>query len=132
MKTASLSLAVLVLALGCSNDRPITKPPTGGAGNLTLALATPRTDDAALFFELHGPGITALTPTNSAVHLFADSSGTSLRGAVFGVLTNGALITFHVPDTTLRSSYTAAILDVASDSNALRSDLTGYALRIAP
>jgi len=122
-----LALAVL----GCTRDRPI-EPPSQQAGSFSLTLATPNTDDAALFFELRGPGITAIHATNAAAHLFADSAGTTIRGAIVGPLSVGALATFDVPDTTRVGDYTALVLDVAGPDNTLRASLTGYALRIGP
>src|SRR4051812_11714382 len=131
-----LVVAVAALAqFGCSNDKPVKPvepPPTHGAGSFRVTLTSPNTNDAALFFELHGPGITALRPSNPATQLFADSGGTSIRGAIFGPLTVGALLIFDVPDTTKPGDYSASVLDAAGPDNSLRSSLTGYSLRVAP
>jgi len=121
---------LLALVLGCTRDRPI-EPPSKHAGSFALTLATPNTDDAALFFELRGPGITAIHATNAAAQLFADSTGTTIRGAIVGPLPVGALVRFDVPDTTKLTDYTASVLDVAGPDNTLRESLTGYALRVA-
>ena len=133
MKRVRLAAALLLIALGCSNDRPVAPlvPGASGAGHLTLTFTTPNTDDAALLFELRGPGIKAIRTSNPATQLFADSSGTTIRGAIFGSLTVGALATFEVPDTTTLGDYTASVLDVAGPDNSLRS-ITGYSLRVAP
>lgn len=133
-KTLAFVVAVVAQS-GCMNDKPIEpplEPPPTHAGSFLLTLTTPNTDDAALFFELHGPGITAIRPSNVATRLFADASGTSIRGAIFGPLTVGALVTFDVPDTTKLGDYTATVLDVAGPDNSLRSSSTGYSLRVAP
>ena len=129
MPNRRLYVLLALAGLGCTRDRPI-EPPSQHAGSFSLTLATPNTDDAALFFELRGPGITAIHATNAAAHLFADSTGTTIRGAIIGPVRVGALVRFDVPDTTKLAGYTALLLDVAGPDNALRESLTGYALRV--
>jgi len=130
MPNRRLYVLLALAVLGCTRDRPI-EPPSKHAGSFSLTLATPNTDDAALFFELRGPGITAIHATNSAAHLFADSAGTTIRAAIIGPFSPGGLATFDVPDTTRLGDYTASVLDVAGPDNTLRASLTGYALRVA-
>ena len=131
MPSGRLYVLLALAVLGCTRDKPI-EPPSKHAGSFSLTLATPNTDDAALFFELRGPGITAIHATNAAAQLFADSTGTTIRGAIVGPLPVGALVRFDVPDTTKLADYTALVLDVAGPDNTLRASLTGYALRIEP
>lgn len=129
MPNRRLCVVLALAVFGCTRERPI-EPPSKHAGSFSLTLATPNTDDAALFFELRGPGITAIHATNAAAHLFADSTGTTIRGAILGPLPVGALVRFDVPDTTKLADYTASVLDVAGPDNTLRESLTGYALRV--
>jgi hypothetical protein len=128
MPNRRLYVLLALAVLGCTRDKPI-EPPSKHAGSFSLTLATPNTDDAALFFELRGPGITAIHAMNTAAHLFADSAGTTIRGAIIGPPV-GTLVRFDVPDTTKLADYTASVLDVAGPDNNLRASLTGYALRI--
>jgi hypothetical protein len=127
------SLVIALVLLGCTKDKPIEpiESPSRNAGSFLLTLTTPNTDDAALLFELRGPGISAIHTLNPSVQLFADSSGTTIRGALFGPLTVGALVSFDVPDTTKLADYLASVLDVVGPGNGLRSSLTGYSLRVA-
>lgn len=126
----TLAFAAVALALlGCT-DKPI-EPPRAQPGSFLLTLATPHTDDGALFFELRGPDIMKVRSAKSTLQLFADSSGTTIRGAMFGPLAVGAVVRFDVPDTTRLAEYAAVVLDVAAADNSLRASLTGYSLHVA-
>jgi hypothetical protein len=130
MPKLRLAVALALVLFACTRDKPIEPPNQGGSFSLTFS--TPNTDDGALFFELHGPGITAIQAADTGVQLFADSNGTTIRGAMVGQLHIGAVATFDVPDTTRRADYTASVLDVAGTDNNLRVSLNGYALRVEP
>jgi hypothetical protein len=98
---------------------------------VTVNFVTPRTDDGAILFELKGPSLHGITPANTSLQVYIDSSSSTIRVATFGTLNSGAVVTFTIADTTTLSSYSATLVDVANRQNQLRAPLTGYELRLA-
>jgi hypothetical protein len=123
-------VAALSLGAACSND------PTSGAprpGTLTLRLTTPHADDGAMLFKVSGPPIDSATAVNPSLRLFTRRvDGSTIVGAVVGVVANGAVVTLQVPDVGAAAGYTARVLEVADRQNAVRASLTDYTLRVAP
>jgi len=123
-------VAALSVGAACSYE------PTGGApraGTLRLRLTTPHADDGAMLFDVNGPPIDSAMAVNSSLRLFTRrAGGSTVVGAVVGVLANGAVVTLQVPDVGAAAGYTARVLEVADRQNALRASLAGYALTVAP
>jgi hypothetical protein len=51
---------------------------------------------------------------------------------VAGVVTNGDVVTLHVPNVAAAADYTARVVEVADRRHAVRGSLTGYALTAGP
>ncbi|MGH7539136.1 MAG: hypothetical protein ACREMF_10910 [Gemmatimonadales bacterium] len=123
-------VAALSLGAACSDDSIAGAP---RPGTLILRLTTPHVDDGAMTFQLSGPPIDSATAVNASLRLFTRRvDGSTVVGAVVGVLGNGAVVTLHVPDVRGADGYAANVLEVADRQNALRASLTGYALAVTP
>lgn len=127
-----LQRSVLLLAgaalLGTCGDSP-TAPTPPEPGTLVATLQGVRTGDAALIIRVRGPGaIGTVTSASAGYVLHARVAGDSARAAVFGQLANGALFRLSVPDLHRIAEYHAAVVEVSDATNALRSDVAGYAL----
>mgnify|MGYP003575896336 CR=1 FL=1 len=123
-------LAVLAVA-ACTDDSGVGMPPH--PGTLTARLITPHDDDGAFTFELTGPTVESPTAADGSLRLFVRRvDASTVRGAVIGTLTDGAVVTLHIPDVGAAADYSARVLEVADRGNALRSSLAGYALVLEP
>jgi acetyltransferase-like isoleucine patch superfamily enzyme len=85
-----------------------------------------------MLFDVSGPPIDSVTASNASLQLFTRRAGSTIGGAVVGVVANGALVTLHVPDVRTAAGYTARVLEVADRQDALRASLAGYALTVVP
>ena len=122
-------VAALSVGTACADD------PLGGsarAGTVSLRLTTPHADDGAMLFDVSGPPIDSVTASNASLQLFTRRAGSTIGGAVVGIVANGALVTLHVPDVRAAAGYTARVLEVADRQDALRASLAGYALTVVP
>lgn len=123
-------VAALLAGAACSDD------PTSGTpepGTLTLRLTTPHADDGAMLFEVSGPAIDSALAIDPSLRLFTRrAGGSTVVGAVVGVVANGPVVILRVPDVGAAAGYTARVLEVADRQDALRASLAGYALRVAP
>jgi hypothetical protein len=126
-------LAAVVVAAGCTDRNRgggVTDPPAPGV--LAATLSTPNTDDRALIVELSGPGITAVQAAAGSGHtVHSRASGSTVRAALFGDLTDGAVLRFSVPDVSRANAYTARVVEASGADNSLREDVTGYRLQLA-
>lgn len=123
--------AVLTVALtGCGGDATGPREPT--PGTLTVSLTRPSgVTTGAVIMTLNGPGaITQVAGAAGGYRVYSRPVTGGVRVAVFGTLTPGALVRFHVPDTGDADEYTAAVLEVAGTDNELEP-ATGYGLAIA-
>jgi len=128
-----IAIASLAAVLVASCDSP-SAPAPPEPGTLEVRFTTPHADDRAVLLRVRLPAGTVVSqfaveaPGAEGYHRV---SGDTLRVAVFGDLTSGTLVRFHVPDRRAVAGIQAAILEVAGADHALRSDLAGYALTVA-
>ena len=127
---------------GGGGDGPPTQPspppgqptvPSAVPGTLTVRLVTPHPDDGALLFEISGPAPAAeLAPATQGPLVHARVNGNTTRVAVFGAISAGALVRFSVPDVNAAPQFSARVVEASDRASALRTDVTGYQLTIAP
>lgn len=118
-------LAVAALALGsCSG--PV-------AGDLTVTLVTPNSDDGAILVRVTASAskeVTGATVVCGGCKIFKEQpSATELVAVVTGNLVAGPLVRVSVTDTKSPKSYTVQVQQVASRTYQVRS-LSGYSLTI--
>jgi len=102
-----------------------------GPGQLTVSVSTTGAGGAAFLLTVTGAGITNPVAANSGHLLYSNISGNTLRVAVIGSHTSGALLRFRVPDLAQASTYNATLNEVAGSDNNLQS--TGnYTVTIPP
>ena len=139
VRVAALCGATL-LASSCgggdsSPSQPAPQPsaPVAVPGTLTARLVTPNADDGAIILEISGPSAVSdvATPVQGAV-VHSRTDGNTVKVAVFGSLTAGAIVRFSVPDVNAASQYSAKVTDASDRTNALRAGVTGYAVSIGP
>jgi hypothetical protein len=123
---AAIAFATL-LAGACSSD---SGGPTGpsGPGQLTVNLSTTGSG-AAFLVQLTGSGITNPTAASSGDLFYSFASGNTVKIAVIGSHSSGALFRFSVPDVSQVSSYGVTLLEVAGSNNALQST-SGFTLSV--
>jgi len=103
------------------------------AGELTVSLVTPNSDDGAILVRVIASA--PMEVTNAVVacgncRLFKEQpSPTELRAVVTGDLVAGPLLRVSVTDTKTPSSYTVQIQQVASRTFQVRAT-TGYSLTV--
>lgn len=119
----ALSLLASALAVSCF-DGP-------SAGEVTLSLTTPATDDGAIAFVVTVPApneITGASPACGGCEVFTTRvSATELRGIVTGDLSAGPVVRLAVAQAGPNQVYRVQVLAVASRGFAERSP-TSYAL----
>jgi len=123
---ATVLLALAALTVGSCEPGPV-------AGDLTLSLVTPNSDDGAILVRVFASA--PMEVTNAVVacgncRLFKEQpSPSELRAVVTGDLVAGPLLRVSVTDTKTPSSYTVQIQQVASRTYQVRST-SGYSLTI--
>ena len=123
-------VAALSAGAACSDD-PVGSVPR--SGTVTLRLTTPHADDGAMMFAVSGPPIDSAVAIKASLRLFTRrTSDSTVVGVVAGVVTNGDVVTLHVPNVAAAADYTARVVEVADRRNAVRGSLTGYALAVGP
>lgn len=132
------ALALLLLLAACTGDgkKGITEPPPPPPeqpepGTLTLTLATPHADDAALVLTVAGPEAITQIQAAGALRVHSRGEGTQHRVAVFGAVASGAVLRFAVPDVRRAAGYTATLVEVADTANQVRASTAGYTLSVA-
>lgn len=118
-------LAGAALALGsCSG--PV-------AGDLTVSLVTPNSDDGAVLLKVtasESKEVTGASVVCSGCQIFKEQvSTTELRAVITGNVVAGPLVHVSVTDTRSPSSYTVQIQQVASRTYQVRST-GGYSLTV--
>lgn len=125
--------ALLSTSVSCGDDDNGTTGPTGPvAGTLTLSLDTPYADDGAILLRLQGADITQVQLAAPALYLRFLENQTGVTAVFVGDVSEGDLLTFHVPDVNQVTSYSATMLEAANRSNAVRGSLAEYTLTVAP
>ena len=123
MRSARLFLVLAVSGAiglaGCGDDGPDGGTgPTPTAGTLTLNLTSPNADDRAIHILIAGSGaadsVGNVQAANASYTIHAKlENGNTAQAAVFGNLTNGALVTFSVPNVNNTSNYTISVVDAS-------------------
>ena len=121
--------AVLLATCGDSPTAPTPPEP----GTLVATLEGVHPGDVAMMVRVRGPGaVGAVTLAGTGYVLHVRAAGDSARAAVFGQLANGALFRISVPDVHRSAEYRATVVEVSDSTNALRDDVSRYALTFAP
>lgn len=140
MRSARLFLVLAVSGsiglAGCGDDGGDGGTgPTPTAGTLTLNLTSPNADDRAIHIRITGSGaadsVSNVQAANASYTIHAKlENGNTAQAAVFGNLTNGALVTFSVPNVNNTGRYTFSVVDAADANNALRTNKGSYTLQV--
>jgi hypothetical protein len=129
--TAILAVLTLPAASSCG-DAKLTDP-APVPGMLIVALDGGTTPAGAVHLILRGQGIAAPTSVDPTRQLFVqalDTEPTSYRIVVIGERVAGALFAFAVPDVNRRDAYSVTLLEVADETNQLRSDVAQFRLSV--
>lgn len=127
-----IGVLLSVAAYGCKLDDVIVGNSGSGdtdptAGTLTVSLTTPHTDDGAIRFTVTGPFVTTPRAASPGHLVFTrQRSSQELDVVVVGDLQSEAILILPVRDTRTAPDYQVTITEVATRTNALRTDLTGY------
>ena len=120
-------VAVLFLA-ACGGDSPPIPQPV--AGDLTMALTTPNSQDGALLLRIVGElEIKDVTPVGSYRVSFHTQAGIT-RVNITGDLAGGDILKFRVPDIGKASSYTAYVEQAASRATYALLETSSYFLTV--
>jgi hypothetical protein len=120
---------VLCAAVGCGETSPLPAPPTPTA--LRLELQTPRSDDGALVLTVRGPQLSSLLAASPAYLLYSrPTAADQVRIVVIGDLKGGSLVTMSMAPGHQLSEFSVTIDQIASRSDELRADLSGYQVNI--
>ncbi|MEX2281853.1 MAG: hypothetical protein WEE89_05175 [Gemmatimonadota bacterium] len=126
-RASKVFLAVAFLCACGDSSGPSEPQP----GILTVQLTTNATTDRAALIQLSGPGpISSVQSDNAGVMVFSTETGTAVKTIVTGTLTSGALLQFNVEDVNKVKAYNATIVELANNTNALQTNLSGRSLRI--
>ncbi|KPK82618.1 MAG: hypothetical protein AMS25_01865 [Gemmatimonas sp. SM23_52] len=123
------AIVCAALLAGACESQDGTGP--SGPGQLTVSVSTTGAGGAAFLLTVTGPGITSPVAANSGHLLYPHISGNTLRVAVIGSHTAGALLRFSVPDVGQASSYNTTLNQVAGSDNNLQSG-GDYTVTIPP
>jgi len=100
-------------------------------GTLTVSLTTPHADDGAIRFTLIGPFVTTPRPASSNHLVFTlQRSPQELDVVVVGDLQSEAILILPVRNTLAAPEYRVTITEVATRTNTLRTDLSGYGTQV--
>ncbi len=137
LRWASGLVVVLSVAVyGCKLD-DLTAGNTGSGsddpttGTLTVSLTTPNADDGEIRFTLTGAFVTTPRAATAGLLVFTrQRSPQELDVMVMGDLGSEAILILPVRSTQTAPDYQVTITQVATRTNALRTDLTGYSTRV--
>lgn len=116
------------IAAACSDG---TIAPSPSPTELRLDLQTPHSDDGAVVIAVHGPDVSNMGPASPAYLAYTRSSALQeTRVIVVGDLKAGPLLTLRIAPGHQLSDYSATIQQVATRTDALRGDLSGYGLTV--
>ena len=109
-------------------ESPPVQPPLGA---VRLALQTPRTDDGAVVLTVQGPDVSGLQPASPAYLVYSRPTSTgTVRVIVIGDLKAGPLATLSIGPGHQLSDYSVTVDQVAGRTDTLRTDLSGYQVRV--
>ena len=127
---ARTAFAVLVLlAAACGNERT---GPAGVARFALVNLTSPNSADGAIAITLRGPGFSSIQSASSAYLVYSRPGASGeVRVIVVGNIRAGPLLQLRFARPRPIDQYAAAVDQVASPDDTLRSNLAGYTLAIA-
>ena len=126
----SLALAGLV-ALAACHDAPVDVPEQGpGPGELAVVLDTPFDDDGAVWIRVRGPDLSGELTVSEGSSVVTGVGADALDVVIAGDALAGSVAWLAVPDMRAAALYTAEVVEVADEANALRDDLSAYAVRL--
>lgn len=121
--------ALIAFGVNCGGGGTENNDPT--PGDLTIELTTPNTNDGAIKLTITSAvAPTAISAAAAGVEVFTSGPlSTTTTVIVTGNLAAGPLLHITVPDTRDDEDYTAAVVQVASTTYAIRGN-GGYALEV--
>ncbi len=123
VRFAGVALALMVVAVACSDEAPVAGP-----GTLTATIVGPNGAEGAAVVALLGDGVTGVTP-------FGETEVRARVGAastqIVLIHPTGGDLTFQVAvsDTTQLPAF--VVQEVAAPTDELRSDVTAYRVEYA-
>ncbi len=114
---ATLLLAAFLVG-GCSGS---TEPSGPQPGQLTVNLSTTGGGGSAFLLTVSGSGITNPVAASAGHQLYSFASGNTLKVAVVGNISTGALMRFSVPDVNQSGSYSVTLNEAAGSDNSLQN-----------
>lgn len=121
--------AVLGMAGACGETSPLPAAPTPTV--LRLDLQTPRSDDGAVVLTVQGPELSNLQAASSAYLIYSRPGAVDqMRVIVIGDLKGGPLVTLASGPGHQLSDYSVTIDQVATRTDTLRTDLSGYQVSV--
>lgn len=129
MTVRAMGAVLVLLAMsGCGDPTSEGQP-----GTLVVSIATPHGDDGAVALTISGTGLTNVAPTASGYRVFwrlvADDQ---MRVLIFGTITSGPVLSVTVGDVRRPETYTGTVTEAATRTDALREDVSGYAVTFVP
>ena len=130
VKPLALVGALLLAGCGGGDGGGGTGGPT--AGEITLTLTSPGSDDGAILFRVSGrvTGVRAVSPYTVASAPIAGLPDLT-RVVVTGPITSGPIVILEVPDIRIKTSYTAQVEQVASRTTFALLSAVAYGIRVA-
>ena len=127
VRVGALAGAVLA-SLECGGSTELKQEAV--PGTLTVILATPSADDAAIMLTVSGPAAPTSVIPRPGLRLFQSGGlGATTHLILTGALTGGPIVTLQVPDVSAASRYHATIQSVSSSTFVLRP-VAGYELTV--
>jgi hypothetical protein len=125
-----MAAAVLRCLTGCGDAATATGDRPGTA---TVSLLSNNSDDGAISLTVRGPGLSTATALDSSQMVFSRLvSASELKVIVLGgAIGPGPLFTLPVGASNRASAYTVSIEQVATATDSLRSDISGYQASLA-
>jgi hypothetical protein len=136
IKARALALLAIAAAWSCGDQAtqptPPAPPPSTPSGAAVVVVKTPYTDDGAVIVDLQGPGLTRVGAADTTKLFYARmASDSEARVMIVGNLGSGPAFTFTLAAGTKLSAYTATVEQVATRSDSLRTNLSGYTATVA-
>lgn len=127
-------VALLVACVGtvvaCGDDDGGVTGPTG-EGSVRVVYSSPSNTDGAILLTVSGAAVEEPRVVGSGQYLsYRIVDSRTMRVAIAGNLSSGALLTFDVPDVRRSGDYMVTIDQAATRSNELIADLSGYAATV--
>lgn len=118
---------LLLLLAACHGDA--VAPPT--PGTLVVMLSTPNQNDGAVVLTISGAQVSAVRAVGS-LQLARQVDATGTHVMLVGDITEGALVTFDVPDLSRAAAYVATLEQVADRTTFALLEPVSYHLSIVP